>query len=341
MTVSEPTLTSVGHAPAGNKTRVHRLLFNLTSVGRREEIILAELRLFALVDADRFQYEGIDRMVTVYELDPLVNVDVDADEESRYNYKVISSKFIRGRHSGWETFTVTQAFVRWLRAGVPVQTLEVRIDTPYDTRDDGDLDFDTTTANQKEPLLVVFSNDNTEVVAKDRDLTELISHEGDVLDKDNGIGDDNNDDDYADGDDYYYDGDDEMYGDEGDDVTSDEVKVYKRDLTRQQLETSNNVTSGRDDDALDLKQNFKTRLNEDAPSKKPPRKHPSNRDAPSDREDDTKWRSKRAKAHKRRKRRRNMCRRRPMYVNFEDINWHTWIIAPKGFQVRRTKRRSL
>ena len=224
--------------------------------------------------------------------------------------------------------------MRWLRAGVPVQTLEVRIDTPYDTRDDGDLDFDTTTANQKEPLLVVFSNDNNEVVAKDRDLTELISHEGDVLDKDNG---DNNDDDgdYADGDDYYYDDDDEMYGDEGDDVTSDEVKVYKRDLTRQQLETSNNVTSSRDDDALDLKQNFKTRLNEDAPSKKSPRKHQSNRDAPSDREDDTRWRGKRAKARKRRKRRRNMCRRRPMYVNFEDINWHTWIIAPKGFQVRR------
>ena len=248
---------------------------------------------------------------------------------------MISSKFIRGRHSGWETFTVTQAFVRWLRAGVPVQALEVRIDTPYDSRDDGDLDFDTTTANQKEPLLVVFSNDNNEVVAKDRDLTELISHEGDVLDKDNG---DNNDDDgdYADGDDYYYDDDDddEMYGDEGDDVTSDEVKVYKRDLTRQQLETSNNVTS-RDDDALDLKQNFKTRLNEDAPSKKSPRKHQSNKDGPSDREDDTKWRGKRAKARKRRKRRRNMCRRRPMYVNFEDINWHTWIIAPKGFQVRR------
>ena len=31
--------------------------------------------------------------------------------------------------------------------------------------------------------------------------------------------------------------------------------------------------------------------------------------------------------------RSSICRRRPMFVNFEDINWHTWIIAPRGYQV--------
>ena len=31
---------------------------------------------------------------------------------------------------------------------------------------------------------------------------------------------------------------------------------------------------------------------------------------------------------------RNSCRRRPMYVDFSDIHWDNWIIAPKGYQVR-------
>lgn len=35
----------------------------------------------------------------------------------------------------------------------------------------------------------------------------------------------------------------------------------------------------------------------------------------------------------RRRLRRNICRRRPMYVNFEDIHWNGWIIEPKGYQV--------
>lgn len=29
----------------------------------------------------------------------------------------------------------------------------------------------------------------------------------------------------------------------------------------------------------------------------------------------------------------NLCKRRPLYVNFADLNWDTWIIAPKGYQV--------
>ncbi|XP_041363934.1 bone morphogenetic protein 10-like [Gigantopelta aegis] len=32
------------------------------------------------------------------------------------------------------------------------------------------------------------------------------------------------------------------------------------------------------------------------------------------------------------KNRRNSCRRKPMYVNFQDINWHEWILIPTGYQ---------
>jgi len=45
----------------------------------------------------------------------------------------------------------------------------------------------------------------------------------------------------------------------------------------------------------------------------------------------TRTRVRRAKF--RRRLRRSICRRRPMYVNFEDIHWNGWIIEPKGYQV--------
>jgi len=41
----------------------------------------------------------------------------------------------------------------------------------------------------------------------------------------------------------------------------------------------------------------------------------------------------RVRRAKRRRLRRNICRRKPMYVNFEDIHWNGWIIEPKGYQV--------
>jgi hypothetical protein len=34
------------------------------------------------------------------------------------------------------------------------------------------------------------------------------------------------------------------------------------------------------------------------------------------------------------KKKRNSCRRRAMYVDFQEINWHQWIIAPPGYMVR-------
>lgn len=33
------------------------------------------------------------------------------------------------------------------------------------------------------------------------------------------------------------------------------------------------------------------------------------------------------------KRKRNSCRRKKMYVDFQDINWDQWIIAPQGYMV--------
>ncbi|XP_041983201.1 protein decapentaplegic [Aricia agestis] len=40
---------------------------------------------------------------------------------------------------------------------------------------------------------------------------------------------------------------------------------------------------------------------------------------------------KRARAHHRRKEAREMCQRRPLFVDFADVGWSDWIVAPHGY----------
>lgn len=106
---------------SGNWTREHRLVFNVTSVGREEDIYLAELRLLTLVETDREMYNGINRRVTVYEIDDESSVAMSTGNSdgltpgNTLKY-LIASKEIYGRESGWETFTVTDAVRRWVRS---------------------------------------------------------------------------------------------------------------------------------------------------------------------------------------------------------------------------------
>ena len=41
----------------------------------------------------------------------------------------------------------------------------------------------------------------------------------------------------------------------------------------------------------------------------------------------------RPKRGKQRRRSRRQCRKVPMFVSFAEINWHKWVIAPKGYEV--------
>lgn len=36
---------------------------------------------------------------------------------------------------------------------------------------------------------------------------------------------------------------------------------------------------------------------------------------------------------KRLKKSRNACKRKPLYVNFSDINYDSWIVQPRGYEV--------
>lgn len=100
-------------------TREHRLMFNVTSVGRDEDIYLAELRLLTLVETDRSLYDGVNRRVTVYELGAAPGNSTAAGQRQ------IASKLIYGRSSGWETFTVTEAVRRWVRLRATAQVTQM------------------------------------------------------------------------------------------------------------------------------------------------------------------------------------------------------------------------
>jgi len=92
-------------------------MFNVTSVGRDEDIYLAELRLLTFVETDRDLYDDVDRRVTVYEL--------GAAGTASSSYQQIASKLIHGRSDGWQTFTVTEAVKRWVRLRTTAQVTDI------------------------------------------------------------------------------------------------------------------------------------------------------------------------------------------------------------------------
>ncbi|CAL8262558.1 unnamed protein product [Boreogadus saida] len=107
--------------------RRHPLLFNV-SVPRHERITAAELRLYTLVQNDRHLYSGVDRRVSVYELWP-----PDDDEGAAAAAGAgaappppgpgpapapaeLASRRVYGVDDGWEAFDLTAAVQRWRSA---------------------------------------------------------------------------------------------------------------------------------------------------------------------------------------------------------------------------------
>ena len=108
----------------GNVTArlLHRLVFDVSSVSRDEDIYLAELRLVTpLVHTDDLH----DRRVTVDELGPATG-DAAADRTPPAR-RQIASKLVGGRTSGWETFTVTEAVKRWVKLRSTAQVVHPHI----------------------------------------------------------------------------------------------------------------------------------------------------------------------------------------------------------------------
>ena len=185
-------------------------------------------------------------------------------------------------------------------------------DNEYDdveeTEEDG-VDIETQRQGDSEPLLLVFSNDRRHHRRFDsRELHEIIEREMELYEAADlpasavaAAGDFNyDDDDVDDYDDDYYDN---ILDGEPDDHV---VRRVERDTAAAVSDAgarpSDRATATRRDLTVTDQSSAATRV-----------------------------RVRRAKF--RRRMRRNICRRRPMHVNFEDIHWDGWIIQPKGYQV--------
>ncbi|CAK7296572.1 Bone morphogenetic protein 10 [Vulpes lagopus] len=157
-----------------NGLRKYPLLFNV-SIPHHEEVIMAELRLYTLVQRDRLIYDGVDRKITIFEV-----LESRGDTESERSMLVLASGEIYGTNNEWETFDVTDAIRRWQRSGSSIHQLEVHIESRHDGTEDagrGHLEIDTTDQNKHVPLLVVFSDDQSSKKERKEELNEMIAHE--------------------------------------------------------------------------------------------------------------------------------------------------------------------
>ncbi|XP_058492924.1 bone morphogenetic protein 10 [Solea solea] len=182
--------------------RCHPLLFNV-SVPRHERITTAELRLYTLVQTDRHLYAGVDRKVTIYELEPHELDDNMTDDNTvmgdafrgggeQIERVQLASRQVYGTDSGWQAFDLTAAVQRWhkLDRGT-THRIEVHIASMANenvqsisednrSRDppEGDMKIDTSPEEKHKPLLIVFSDDQSSDHRDDkRELNEMIDHE--------------------------------------------------------------------------------------------------------------------------------------------------------------------
>lgn len=155
--------------------RKYPLLFNV-SIPHHEEITMAELRLYTLVERDQMLYEGLDRKVTIFEV--LENDHMGVGEERKI--VALASRQIYGTSSEWESFEVTEAIRRWRRAGLTTHRLEVHIESREGEEQNGEgkLDIDINSEAKHVPLLIVFSDDQSNDQKEEKqELNEMIDHE--------------------------------------------------------------------------------------------------------------------------------------------------------------------
>ncbi|XP_051277359.1 bone morphogenetic protein 10 [Dicentrarchus labrax] len=281
---SSPSAVGVGGV------RRHPLLFNV-SVPHHERITAAELRLYTLVQTDRHLYAGVDRKVTIYELElhdrdnnltdeNTMRGDGFIEEGERIELVELASRQVYGTDNGWEAFDLTAAVQRWRKSdrGTTHQ-LEVHIasmgneDTVQgmtgDNKDrdppEGDMKIDTSPEEKHKPLLIVFSDDQSSDHRDDkRELNEMIDHETSnmVLQNDLGTG--------LNG----------LWGELGRDRDGgdEEVEPDEEDL----IQMRSNLIY---DTASRIRRNAKG----------------------------------------------NHCKKQSLYVEFKDIGWDSWILAPPGY----------
>ncbi|KAL4240607.1 Bone morphogenetic protein 10 [Mactra antiquata] len=224
--------------PTSKNYRVHSLGFDISALDQEENINSAELRLYTLIKRDQRSYSGVSRRVSIYQL-----INIGGAEPQTVKYNFLTSKFVHTMENAWESFDVTKALKLSIQQGLRHEKLQVRIESLLIDSPQSDMDITFSPNVVKQPLLVVYSNDNSKTHEETVDRYDLLLHE--------------------------------LSNDAGAFVSTPRGHV-------------DNVYDFNSQEVIH-------------------------------------HRSRRSNGHK-------FCKRRPLYVNFADLNWDTWIIAPEGYQ---------
>ncbi|KAM7391492.1 hypothetical protein PAMP_022178 [Pampus punctatissimus] len=281
---SSPSVVGVGGV------RRHPLLFNV-SIPHHERITAAELRLYTLVQTDRHLYAGVDRKVTIYELESHEGDDNTTNENSergdgfrggaeQIELVELASRQVYGTDNGWEAFDLTAAVQRWSKSDHgTTHRLEVHISSMTNEDDvqdmtenkkdrdppEGEMKIDTSLEEKHKPLLIAFSDDQSSDHRDDkRELNEMIDHETSNM------------------------------------VLQNDVEMGLNGLWGEMGRDNNEGGELADPDEEDLIQ-MRSNLIYDTASRI------------------------------RRNAKGNHCKKQSLYVEFKDIGWDSWILAPTGY----------
>ncbi|XP_053572073.1 LOW QUALITY PROTEIN: bone morphogenetic protein 10 [Bombina bombina] len=152
--------------------RKYPLLFNM-SIPHHEEMVMAELKLYMLVPNARMKYDGVNRKVTIYE----IHIEQDGTRKA----SELASRLVYKTKSEWEMFDITEVVRRWSRSELTTHKLEIHLqnsDVDIEATGDGNLDIDIRPETKQEPLLIVFSDDQSSDRKEEKEeLNDMISHE--------------------------------------------------------------------------------------------------------------------------------------------------------------------
>ncbi|XP_044092536.1 growth/differentiation factor 2 [Neovison vison] len=153
----------------------HILLFNI-SIPRHEQITRAELRLYVSCQSYADTSHELRGNMAIYD----VLDGVDAWEASADTKTFLVSQDILDE--GWETFEVSSAVKRWVRADSTKSKNKLEVTVESHRKGCDKLDISVPPGSKNLPFFVVFSNDRSNGTKETRlELREMIGHEQDSM----------------------------------------------------------------------------------------------------------------------------------------------------------------
>lgn len=153
----------------------HILLFNI-SIPRHEQITRAELRLYISCQSHKDSSHELKGNMVIYDvLDGADTWDISAGTKT-----FLVSQDIRDE--GWETFEVSSAVKRWVRADSTKSKNKLEVTVESHRKGCDKLDISVPPASKTLPFFVVFSNDRSNGTKETRlELREMIGHEQETV----------------------------------------------------------------------------------------------------------------------------------------------------------------